>query len=551
MTKRIFRSISAVSLIVLLAALVLILGFLYSYFSQAQQEQLRIETALAAQGVAQQGTDYLDGLDTRGLRMTWIDSDGNVLYDSQSDAGNMENHLEREEVAQALESGFGESARYSTTMMERLLYAAQRLPDGTVLRLASTQNSVLTILLGMLQPLCIVIALALLLSLLLASRVSKKIVRPLNEINLENPLSNEGYDELSPLLRRIDSQQRQLQKQKQALQRSRDEFDAVTGSMNEGLVLLTAGGVILSINRTAAHLLNAGADCVGRDVLTVNRSLELQEVVRRAQAGQKAEKMVELGGGSYQLDASPVMSDGAVSGVALLLFDVSERERAEQMRREFTANVSHELKTPLHTISGCAELLKDGLVKPEDEHRFNEQIYTEAQRMIALVEDIIRLSRLDEGAGEMEKEKTDLCALAAAAVQSLEPQAQAADVTLAFSGAPAELCGVPQLLSGIVYNLCDNAIKYNRPGGRVDVRVEKQSGAIVLTVSDTGIGIPQEHQSRVFERFYRVDKSRSKAAGGTGLGLSIVKHAAMLHNASIDLQSTPGQGTTIVVRFPD
>ena len=551
MTKRIFRSISAVSLIVLLAALVLILGFLYSYFSQAQQEQLRIETALAAQGVAQQGTDYLDGLDTRGLRMTWIDSDGNVLYDSQSDAGNMENHLEREEVAQALESGFGESARYSTTMMERLLYAAQRLPDGTVLRLASTQNSVLTILLGMLQPLCIVIALALLLSLLLASRVSKKIVQPLNEINLENPLSNEGYDELSPLLRRIDSQQRQLQKQKQALQRSRDEFDAVTGSMNEGLVLLTAGGVILSINRTAAHLLNAGADCVGRDVLTVNRSLELQEVVRRAQAGQKAEKMVELGGGSYQLDASPVMSDGAVSGVALLLFDVSERERAEQMRREFTANVSHELKTPLHTISGCAELLKDGLVKPEDEHRFNEQIYTEAQRMIALVEDIIRLSRLDEGAGEMEKEKTDLCALAAAAVQSLEPQAQAADVTLAFSGAPAELCGVPQLLSGIVYNLCDNAIKYNRPGGRVDVRVEKQSGAVVLAVSDTGIGIPQEHQSRVFERFYRVDKSRSKAAGGTGLGLSIVKHAAMLHNASIDLQSTPGQGTTIVVRFPD
>ena len=549
MTKRIFRSICCVSLAVFLASLILIMGVLYEYFSQVQQQQLRTQTALAAQGMADEGADYLDGLDTRELRITWIAADGTVLFDSQSDAADMDNHIERQEITDALKNGYGESARYSTTLMERLLYSAQRLPDGTVIRLSVAQNSVITITLGILQPICIVIAIALILSLLLSSRVAKKIVQPLNALNLDDPLSNEGYDELSPLLRRIDSQQRQLKSQAQELQRRQDEFDAVTGSMNEGLVLLSSRGIILSINRAAARHLGADSHCEGKDILTVNRTLALQQLLEEAQGGRRAEKVVDLAGGRFQLDASPILSDGTVSGIALLMFDVADRERAEQMRREFTANVSHELKTPLHTISGCAELLKNGMVKPEDTNRFAGQIYTEAQRMIRLVEDIIRLSRLDEGAGDFTKEDTDLYALAAQSVQSLQPEAAAAGVHLTLSGSPAVVRGVPQLLSGIIYNLCDNAIKYNRPDGRADVCVSQDGGAVVLTVSDTGIGIPPEHQARIFERFYRVDKSRSKAVGGTGLGLSIVKHAAMIHNARIDLESKVGQGTVISVRF--
>ena len=550
MTQKIFRSICLACLAVFLSSLVLIMGALYGYFSRTQLRQLQVETALAAQGVSRDGADYFDRLDVSGLRFTWIAADGSVLYDSASDSSAMENHLEREEIQQALSTGTGTSTRYSSTLLERLLYAAQRLPDGTVLRLASSQYSVVTITLGTLQPILLVAVIAVVLALVLASRLSKRLVRPLNELDLDDPLSNDCADELAPLLRRIDSQQRQLRAQQSQLRQRREEFAAVTNNMSEGLLLLSAKGAVLSINPAAARLLGTDKDCVGQDLLSVNRSLELQNLIAQARAGRRAEAVLPLAAGSYQIDANPVVSDGAVSGVAVLMFDVTERESAEQMRREFTANVSHELKTPLHSISGCAELLLNGMVKSEDVERFSRQIYTEAQRMITLVDDIIRLSRLDEGAEGMQWETVDLFSLAEDTVRRLSSTAQGADVSLTLTGEDVSIRGIPQLLEGIVYNLCDNAIKYNRPGGSVTVNVRRVPGYVQLSVADTGIGIPPEHQGRVFERFYRVDKSHSKEVGGTGLGLSIVKHAARIHNAQLDLRSTPGEGTTITVRFP-
>ena len=550
MTKRIFRAICLVALAVFLASVTLIMGILYDYFSQVQQDQLRIEAGLAARGVEENGAAYFEGLDTQSYRITWIGADGTVLFDSDSDASAMENHLEREEVKQAMASGFGHSARYSSTLMERLLYSAQRLEDGSVIRLAITQNSVLTIMLGLIQPVLLVSLVAVILALALASRVSKTVVRPLNELNLDEPLNNEGFDELSPLLRRIDSQQRQLKGQALELKQKKDEFLAVTSNMSEGLVLLNSTGMILSINNAALTILDADKSCVGQDILTVNRSLEMQKLLEEAKAGQRSETKLCLTGREYQLDASPIVSGGNIGGVALLLFDITERENAEQLRREFTANVSHELKTPLHSISGCAELMKNGMVKPEDTVRFAGQIYSEAQRLINLIEDIIRLSRLDEGAEDMQRERIDLYALSASVIDSLGNEAKENKITVELCGGPAFIWGVRQLVSGMIYNLLDNAIKYNKANGSVKLSVSNEGEFSLLNVSDTGIGIPPEHQSRVFERFYRVDKSHSKEVGGTGLGLSIVKHSAMVHNAKIDLQSTPGKGTSITVRFP-
>ena len=550
MTKRIFRAICLVALAVFLASVTLIMGILYVYFSQVQQDQLRIEAGLAARGVEENGAAYFDGLDTQSYRITWIGADGTVLFDSDSDASAMENHLEREEVKQAMASGFGHSARYSSTLMERLLYSAQRLEDGSVIRLAITLNSVLTIMLGLIQPVLLVSLVAVILALALASRVSKTVVRPLNELNLDEPLNNEGFDELSPLLRRIDSQQRQLKGQALELKQKKDEFLAVTSNMSEGLVLLNSSGTILSINNAALTILDADKSSVGQDILTVNRSLEMQKLLEEAKAGQRSETKLCLTGREYQLDASPIVSGGNIGGVALLLFDITERENAEQLRREFTANVSHELKTPLHSISGCAELMKNGMVKPEDTVRFAGQIYSEAQRLINLIEDIIRLSRLDEGAEDMQRERIDLYALSASVIDSLGNEAKENKITVELCGGPAFIWGVRQLVSGMIYNLLDNAIKYNKANGSVKLSVSNEGEFSVVKVSDTGIGIPPEYQSRVFERFYRVDKSHSKEVGGTGLGLSIVKHSAMVHNAKIDLQSTPGKGTSITVRFP-
>ncbi len=550
MTKRIFRSIALVAMAVFLASVLLFLCVLYNYFENIQQNSLKTQTVLAARGVEDVGAAYFEGLDTKGYRITWIDADGDVLFDSKASTDTMENHLEREEMKEALATGYGESARYSATLMERTLYSAMRLEDGTVVRLSIAQNTMLTLLLGMAQPILIIVAIAIALSFFLAYRLSRHITEPLNRLNLDDPLNNEGYDELSPLLRRIDVQQRQIRLQAEELQKKQEEFEAVTENMTEGIVVLNPKGIILSINSAAARLFDTTKACIGQHMLSVNRSMEVSDLLSELEKGVPSEKIIGLKGRKYQLDVSPVSEDGNVTGAVLLVLDITEKAQAEQMRQEFTANVSHELKTPLQIIAGSVELLSNGIVKEEDRMGFYTRIQGEAQRMIRLVEDIIRLSHLDEGADEMKRENVDLFALANETVKSLQAEAENAQITMRLEGTPAILYGIPQLLRSLIFNLCDNAIKYNRAGGTVAVQVKAEKERAILSVSDTGIGISPEHQNRIFERFYRVDKSRSKELGGTGLGLSIVKHAARLHEAEIVLNSAENEGTTITVTFP-
>lgn len=549
MTKRIFRSIFTVAAVILLASFVLITGVLYEYFSNKQVDQLNMQTNLAAQGLEAAGEDYLSDMDISGCRLTWIAADGTVLYDSQAEQSGMENHADREEVRQALKTGHGESMRYSTTLMERQLYSADRLSDGTVVRISDTQYTPLTLILGMIQPVIIIALIALLLSLLLASRMAKRIVKPLNEMSLDNAEKIETYPELAPLTDKLKSQQNQLREQEKELRRRRDEFEAATGSMTEGLVLLNEQGSVLSINKAATKALDIGRYCIGKDIRALSEEPRLRETVEKALGGEHGEAHITLGGVSYRLYASPVTSGDRVAGAALLMLDTTEKEKAEQLRREFSANVSHELKSPLHTISGCAELLANGIVQPEDVPHFLSQIQSESKRMIALIEDIIKLSHLDEGAEDMQREDVDLLSVARREAGNLSQAAEDAGVTLTVSGESAVINGIPQLLAAIVHNLCENAIKYNHPGGFARVNVRREGKKTLLTVEDDGIGIPPEEQQRIFERFYRVDKSHSKEVGGTGLGLSIVKHAAALHNARISVVSAPDRGTTITLAF--
>ena len=551
MTKRIFRSIFLVALAVLLACTVLIMSILYEAFNNIQHQQIKTQTDLVAQAVAAEGEAYLERLDVSRYRITWIAESGEVLYDTDADAPRMENHLSRQEVQEALETGYGESEHYSNTMMTRMLYTAERLPDGSVIRVSTEQYTVVSFSVLMLQPIVAMLLAAGILSGVLASRISRKIVKPLNELNLDDPLSNDTYEEIAPLLGRIERQHRQIDAQVTELQRKQDEFEAVTSSMSEGLALLNANGILLSINRSAARLLGTDQSAVGHDILTVNRSLPVQKLLSRAQAGEHAETVIPGENSEYQLSASPVLSNGQVTGIVLLIFDITEKSRAEQLRREFTANVSHELRTPLHSISGCAEIIRNGLVKEADLPQFIDQIYNETQRLITLVDDIIRLSRLDEGAGDVAFEPVDLLEVAGETVRQLQAYGEKQGVTLRCSGDHAVVSAARGLVGEILYNLCDNAIKYNVPGGSVSVTVEAQGTQAVLQVRDTGIGIPRAHQGRVFERFYRVDKSHSKEIGGTGLGLSIVKHAVLALGATVELDSTPGKGTTVTVRCPN
>ena len=546
MTKRIFRAVCAASLAVFVVTMVLILGVLYEYFSSVQRSQLRVEVALAGQGVENSGERYFEGLDTEKYRMTWIASDGSVLYGSVSDSETMENHLRREEIAEALSTGLGESTRYSSTLMHRSLYCAQRLSDGTVIRLSVSYDSIFMLLIGMIQPIVIIIGVAAILSFVLAGRLSKRIVEPINKLNLDKPMENEEYDELAPFLCRINSQQIQLRNQETVLRQKQNELDTIVGSMHEGMVLLDRNGKIITINRSAADLLDAHTASPGDPLLDVSRNPELQEAMQAAANGEHKSVRTELHGRIIRISAAPVLSGKEISGVAMVFFDITQQEKAEQLRREFTANVSHELKTPLHSISGYSELLKCGMVKAEDVQPFADKIHGETHRLISLVEDIISLSHLDEGGKDLQWSRLDLYDTADGVIRSLSSLAVESGVALTLEGSHSGIYGVPALVHGMVYNLCDNAIKYNRPNGTVTVTVEDRT----LTVKDTGIGIPKEHLDRVFERFYRVDKGRSKAVGGTGLGLSIVKHAAMIHQAKIDVQSTVGEGTTIKITFP-
>ena len=550
MTKKIFQSILLVAGAVLLASLLIIMGFLYDYFGGVEENQLRDELSLAAAAVEDGGTDYLSRLTADRYRLTWIAADGSVLYDTRTDAESLENHASRAEVSQALATGTGESTRYSSTLMEKTMYYAQRLADGTVLRISISRATVGMIAVGMIQPLLIVLIVALILSGLLARRLSRRIVDPLNSLDLEHPLDNDAYEELSPLLKRIHRQHVEIQTQLRELHERTDEFTQITGSMREGLVLLDEHGSILSINAAAQALFGADAQCVGRDFLTIERSHELSAAIQAAVADGHSEVRAERAGRVYQFDISRITSDGKPIGTVILAFDITEQEFAERNRREFTANVSHELKTPLQGIIGSAELIENGMVKPDDLPRFVGHIHAEAARLVTLIDDIIRLSQLDEG-DAMPTEPVDLLAVSQEAAENLQDAAAARGVTVGVTGQPAVIPGVRRLIYEIVYNLCDNAIKYNRDGGRVDVTVAADADGSSITIADTGIGIAPEHQGRVFERFYRVDKSHSKASGGTGLGLSIVKHAVQYHHGRIELESTPGTGTTIRVVFPN
>ena len=549
MTKKIFHSILLVAGAVLLASLLFIMGCLYEYFGSVEKKQLRDELELASVAVERGGEDYLSSISSERYRLTWIAPDGTVLYDTVTDAESLENHADREEVREALAGGEGESSRYSSTILQKTMYCARRLTDGSVLRISISRATAGVLLIGMVQPILIVVIVALILSAVLARRLSRRIVRPLNELDLEHPLENDAYEELSPLLGRINHQHRQIDEQMRELEQQRMEFSQITGSMREGLVLLDEKERVLSINPAACRLFDADERCVGQDFLTLDRSHDIRLAIADAMAQGHGEARAERGGRVWQFDVSRILSGTAAVGAVLLAFDITERETAEQNRREFTANVSHELKTPLQGIIGSAELLENGMVKQEDVPRFVGHIRKEAQRLVTLIGDIIRLSQLDEG-DEMPRETVDLLTLSQEAADDLTAAAEQKNVTISVTGESTCVSGVRRLLYEVIYNLCDNGVKYNVEGGSVSVRVGTEDGKAVVSVADTGIGIAPEHRERIFERFYRVDKSHSKASGGTGLGLSIVKHAVQYHHGTVELQSEEGKGTTICILLP-
>ena len=544
MTKRIFRSIFAVAAVVLLLSLGVVLGVLYDHFSDVQWQQLNSDLELTRLGLEASGESYLQSVSVDDFRITWIDKSGTVLFDTQADAADMDNHAQREEIMEAFAYGKGTSQRYSDTLTAIMLYSAVRLQDGTVLRIAAAQDSVFALLLDMLLPMLLIFAAAVLVSLFLARALAKKIVDPLNELNLDAPTEAQAYDELSPLLHRIDKQNKQISVQLAQLKEKTDQFEQITASMNEGLVLLDAEGKILSINPAAAKLFETSGACVGLDFLVIDRSAAMREGVQKALAGRHAEFRTAKHDCEYQIGISPIISDEKLLGAVVLAFDVTEQVNSQRNRQEFTANVSHELKTPLQSILNSAQLLQSGLVKQEDNAKFTGYICSEAERLLNLINDVIRLSQLDES-GEFPKESVDLYAVCSQVLQSLLPAADQRNITVELLGEHAVIIGVQRLAYELIYNLCDNAIRYNKDGGKVTVTVGKDS----LTVKDTGIGIPKEHQARIFERFYRVDKSHSRETGGTGLGLSIAKHAAQRLGAQIEMDSTVGEGTGIQVIF--
>ena len=549
MTGKIFKSILAVAASVLFASLLLVVGVLYEYFGDLQNQRLSDELSLAVSAVTLDGKGYLENISSDSYRLTWIDADGSVIYDTRADADEIENHADREEFREAMESGEGKSTRYSATLMKKTTYFARRLSDGTVLRISTDYATAALLVLGMLQPVLVIAVAALVLSAVLASSISRRIVRPLNNLNLDDPLSNDTYDEIAPLLSRIDRQHKQIRLQLSELRQKTDEFSQIIASMREGLILLDEKECVLSINPAAIEVFGVGDDSVGKDFLVLDRGHDMSSAISEAMKSGHAEVREERLGRIYRFDISRIESDGNAIGAVILAFDTTEQDLAEQNRREFTANVSHELKTPLQGIIGSADLIESGMVKDGDMPRFVGHIKSEATRLLLLIEDIIRLSQLDEG-DEMPLETVDLLALASEVEDDLGDAAAAKNIKMSLEGDGASICGVRRLLYEVVYNLCDNAIKYNNDGGEVRVYVGSSDDRATVRVSDNGIGIAPEHQSRVFERFYRVDKSHSKASGGTGLGLSIVKHAVMYHRGEIKIESELGRGTTITLTFP-
>lgn len=548
MTKRIFRSIFTVALVVLLASIGIATSFLYDYFNTVQVKQLKAELALVADTVNEVGVEYFENFDSTMFRFTVIDEDGVVLYDTQANASEMENHAEREEFLECLEDGTGSSARNSHTLTQKTFYEAVLLENGDVLRISMSQLTVGALVLNMLPAIIVILLIAAVVAVILSHTMAKKVTEPLAKLDLEHPSENDTYEELSPLLIKIHNQHKQIKEQVETLRRKSDEFDQIISSMNEGLVLLDEHGMVLSMNSAGKKIFDVPKGVKGADFLLIDRTSKMSKAIWNAMEGKHSEYSEERNGSEYQFTVNSIQSGGKVLGVLILVFDISDRAFAERNRREFTANVSHELKTPLQSIMGSAELLETGLVKPEDSGRFIANIRKEASRLVSLINDIIRLSQLDEN-HEPATETVELMEVAKEVMDALAVPASKKDVELVLEAESCNILGVRRYIYEIIYNLCDNAIRYNVENGKVIISINKESGCSILSVTDTGIGIAPEHQSRIFERFYRVDKSHSKETGGTGLGLSIVKHAVQYHGGKMTVDSEVGKGTTIKIIF--
>ena len=548
MTGKIFRSITIVAMTVLLASLVLATSFLHSYFNQTQVDQLKEELSIVAGSVDNAGEEYFNNFNSSIFRFTLVSPEGEVLYDTQANQDEMDNHLKREEIAEALETGTGSSSRYSSTLTEKTFYEATRLKNGNVLRISVSQVTVGALILGMLPAVCAIILVSVVVAIIMSNKMATSIVKPLNELDLEHPANNNTYEELTPILTKLNKQHKQIESQLALLREKSDELNQITASMSEGLILLDNKGFVLSMNEAAKKLFGIEHTPVGRDFLTVDRSSEMNRAINKAFEGNRSEFRETRNGNEYQFIINRTESEGKVIGLVILCLDVTDSAFAERNRKEFTANVSHELKTPLQSIIGSAELLENGLVKPEDTGRFIGNIKNEAQRLVSLINDIIRLSQLDEDA-EIPTESVDLLEVANEVAEVLSASAAKRQVLVSVDGENCTINGIRRYLYEIIYNLCDNAIRYNKEGGKVNVSVKQDGENTVVTVSDTGIGIPPEHHSRIFERFYRVDKRHTKETGGTGLGVSIVKLAVAYHKGKVTLDSVPDEGTTITITF--
>lgn len=547
MTKRIFRNFILIAFITLISCMVLFLGALYSYFEGQLTVELKNQAVYIAKGITGEGISYFDDLENTASRITWIESDGVVLYDNKADKDNMENHADREEVIAALEKGTGTSSRYSSTLSEKTIYYAQRMDDGTVLRVSSARYTIWVLILGMIQPIALIFIIAVVLSAVFASRMSKRIIKPINEIDLENPAENEIYEELSPLLTKINNLNKEISMRVLDAEKKQHEFTMVTENMREGLIVTDSQTDILSYNTSTLKFFDVKGDIKNKSVLTLNRSEKFRNAVNMALTGQHGDQILAANKRYYQIITNPVYNNDEVTGIVMVVLDVTEKEKRDILRREFTSNVSHELKTPLTGIYGTAEILMNNMVKSGDIPKFVKNIYDESGRLITLVNDIIKISQLDEDSIPDEKMPVDLYEISHHVIELLKGEAQQQNVSFELLGEHVEIIGNRGILEEMIFNLCDNAIKYNKENGKVTVSISRESGKTKLSVSDTGIGIPPEHKDRVFERFYRVDKSRAKEIGGTGLGLSIVKHAAAYHGAVITLDSTVGVGTTITI----
>ncbi len=553
MKKRIFLTVFATALITVLVSLILLVGVTYRYINEDTRDQLMAQLDYLSQAVDDEGLTYLNQLENNSYRITWIAADGAVLFDNRSNISRMENHADRQEFIDAKAHGVSEIERESETMTTRLMYVAEELSDGSVLRIATNDISVGGVAWMLAVPSVLLILCISLLAWFVARKLSRALVEPLNTLDLDHPLAGEAYDELVPLLSRIEQQHREIADQRVQLGQQRNEFQTVIDNMREGLVLLNQSGRILLINRSGRNLMKAMAEeddlAAGEEIITSRNSV-VDSLLDKAYDGKTSSATIIINSRSYEIHASPVESDEGIHGAVLFYVDVTEKVEAEQLRREFSANVSHELKTPLHSISGCAELMLSGIVKEEDKPRFLKQIYDEAQHMVSLIENIIKISRLDEEADALPVDKVDLYEIAQIVIEQLGNKAASRGIVMDLSGTHVTIKGVKTLLYEMIYNLCDNAIKYNVDDGAISVSVKKTKDAAVVKVKDTGVGISEDQQERIFERFYRVDKSHSRASGGTGLGLSIVKHAAIWHNATIKVKSKLGKGTTFIVRFP-